>query len=44
MKQPRQNRDGLNRRQFFKTSTALAGTGLLSPWALAEMAPPPVPS
>ena len=38
MKQPRQNRDGLNRRQFFKTSTALAGTALLSPWALADSA------
>ena len=36
MKQPRQNGDGLNRRQFLKTSTALAGTVMLSPWALAE--------
>ena len=36
MKQPRHFRDGLNRRQFLKTSTALAGTVLLSPWALAE--------
>jgi predicted aldo/keto reductase-like oxidoreductase len=36
MKRPRQNRDGLNRRQFFKTSTALAGTALLSPLAWAE--------
>ncbi len=36
MKQPRYNRDGLNRRQFLKTSTALAGTALLSPLAFAE--------
>jgi predicted aldo/keto reductase-like oxidoreductase len=36
MKHPRQNCDGLNRRQFLKTSTALAGTVLLSPWAWAE--------
>ena len=36
MKQPRHDPDGLNRRQFLKTSTALAGTVLLSPWALAE--------
>jgi len=34
MKSPRQNRNGLNRRQFLKTSTALAGTALLSRWAL----------
>src|SRR5579862_849747 len=36
MKPPRQNRDGFNRRQFLKTSTALAGTVLLSPWALSD--------
>jgi predicted aldo/keto reductase-like oxidoreductase len=36
MKRPRKNRDGLNRRQFLKTSTALAGTVLLSPWALTN--------
>jgi 1-deoxyxylulose-5-phosphate synthase len=36
MKPPRHDPDGLNRRQFLKTSTALAGTVLLSPWALAE--------
>lgn len=36
MKSPQQNPDGLNRRQFLKTSTALAGTVLLSPWALGE--------
>jgi predicted aldo/keto reductase-like oxidoreductase len=36
MKPPRHNRYGLNRRQFLKTSTALAGTALLSPWALAK--------
>ena len=36
MKNTRQNPDGLNRRQFFKTSTALAGTVLLSPFAWAE--------
>jgi predicted aldo/keto reductase-like oxidoreductase len=39
MKHLRTNRDGLNRRQFLKTSTALAGTVLLSPWALAENSP-----
>jgi len=36
MKHRRHNRDGLNRRQFFKTSTALAGTVLFSPLAWAE--------
>ena len=36
MKLPRRNRNGLNRRQFLKTSTALAGTALLSRWALGE--------
>ena len=36
MKPPRPNRYGLNRRQFLKTSTALAGTAWLSPWALAK--------
>jgi len=36
MKHPRQNPEGLNRRQFFKTSTALAGTVLLSPLAWTE--------
>jgi len=36
MKPRRQNRNGLNRRQFLKTSTALAGTALLSRWALGE--------
>jgi predicted aldo/keto reductase-like oxidoreductase len=37
MKQPpRHNRYGLNRREFLKASTALAGTMLLSPWAWAE--------
>jgi len=36
MKPPRHDPDRLNRRQFLKTSTALAGTVLLSPWALAE--------
>ncbi|HUA36944.1 MAG TPA: aldo/keto reductase [Candidatus Sulfopaludibacter sp.] len=36
MKPSRHDPDGLNRRQFLKTSTALAGTVLLSPWALAE--------
>jgi len=36
MKPLRQNRNGLNRRQFLKTSTALAGTALLSRWALGE--------
>jgi predicted aldo/keto reductase-like oxidoreductase len=36
MKPPRQNWVGLNRRQFLKTSTALAGTVLLSPWTLTN--------
>jgi predicted aldo/keto reductase-like oxidoreductase len=36
MKPPRHNRAGLNRREFLKTSTALAGTVLLSRWALGE--------
>jgi len=36
MKPPRHNRSGLNRREFLKASTALAGTMLLSPWALAD--------
>jgi predicted aldo/keto reductase-like oxidoreductase len=36
MKPPRPNCDGLNRRQFLKTSTALAGTVMLSPWALTN--------
>ncbi|HLX95537.1 MAG TPA: aldo/keto reductase [Verrucomicrobiae bacterium] len=36
MKPPRHKRSGLNRRQFLKTSTAVAGTVLLSPWAWAE--------
>lgn len=38
MKKPSQNRDGCNRRQFLKTSTALAGTVLLSPWTLTDRA------
>ena len=36
MKRTPQNPDRVNRRQFFKTSTALAGTVLLSPLAWAE--------
>jgi aryl-alcohol dehydrogenase-like predicted oxidoreductase len=36
MKPPRQKCSGLNRREFLKTSTALAGTVLFSPWAWAE--------
>jgi len=36
MKPPRHKRSGLNRREFLKTTTALAGTVLLSPWAWAE--------
>ncbi len=36
MKPPRDNQYGLSRRQFLKTSTALAGTALLSPWALGD--------
>ncbi len=33
---PSKNRYGLNRRQFIQTSAALAGTALLSPWALTN--------
>jgi len=33
---PSKNRHGLNRRQFIQTSAALAGTALLSPWALTN--------
>jgi predicted aldo/keto reductase-like oxidoreductase len=44
MKQPRFDRDGLNRRQFLKTSTALAGTALLSPWALTDAGAAPTPN
>ena len=36
MKNPRSHSNGLTRRQFLKTSTALAGTMLLSRWALAK--------
>ena len=36
MKNSRSNSRGLTRRQFLKTSTALAGTALLSPWALSQ--------
>jgi len=38
MKPPPHNRNGLNRREFLKTSTALAGAAWLSPWALDESA------
>ena len=38
MKPSRKKCGGLNRREFLKTSTALAGTVLLSPWAWAETA------
>jgi len=34
MKNSHMNRHGLNRRQFIRTSAALAGTALLSSWAL----------
>jgi len=34
MKNSHLKRHGLNRRQFIRTSAALAGTALLSPWAL----------
>jgi len=44
MKQPSRKRNGLNRRDFLKTSTALAGTVLLSPWALAETGTPASPA
>jgi predicted aldo/keto reductase-like oxidoreductase len=33
---PSKNRQGLNRRQFIQTSATLAGTALLSPWALTN--------
>ena len=36
MKNPRSHSNGLTRRQFLKPSTALAGTMLLSRWALAK--------
>jgi predicted aldo/keto reductase-like oxidoreductase len=36
MKPSRRQPDGLNRRQFLKTSTALAGTALLAPWAWSQ--------
>ena len=36
MKNSRSFGRGFTRRQFLKTSTALAGTMLLSPWALAR--------
>jgi predicted aldo/keto reductase-like oxidoreductase len=35
MKNSHMKRHGLNRRQFIRTSAALAGTALLSPWALS---------
>ena len=34
MKNSRMKRQGLNRRQFIRNSTLLAGTALLSSWAL----------
>jgi predicted aldo/keto reductase-like oxidoreductase len=36
MKNSRHNRSGVNRRQFIKTSTALAGAALLTPWSLVK--------
>ncbi len=36
MKPSRRKPDGLNRRQFLKTSTALAGTALFAPWAWSQ--------
>src|ERR1017187_9670924 len=35
MKNSSMKRHGLNRRQFIRTSAVLAGTALLSPWALS---------
>jgi hypothetical protein len=35
MKNSHMKSNGLNRRQFIQTSTVLAGTALLSPWALS---------
>src|SRR5690242_4527463 len=36
MKPSRRKPDGLNRRHFLKTSTALAGTALFAPWAWSQ--------
>ena len=44
MKPPRSNHNGLNRRDFLKISTALAGTVLLSPWAWGETKSPAGPA
>ena len=41
MKNSNMKRQGLNRRQFIQNSAVLAGTALLSPWALSGFAPPP---
>lgn len=37
MKNSHMKRHGLNRRQFIRTSAVLAGTALLSPWALSNI-------
>ena len=37
MKNSNMKRHGLNRRQFIRTSAVLAGTALLSPWALSNI-------
>ena len=37
MKNSSMKRHGLNRRQFIRTSAVLAGTALLSPWALSNI-------
>ena len=36
MKPSHRRQNQLNRRQFFKTSTALAGAALIAPWALSQ--------
>jgi predicted aldo/keto reductase-like oxidoreductase len=44
MKNSRSHDRELTRRQFLKTSTALAGTALLSPWALGKTGAPASPT
>src|ERR1035437_6143057 len=44
MKNSHMKRHGLNRRQFIRTSAALAGTALLSPWALSGVRAAAVPA
>jgi phospholipase C len=37
MKNSRRKNHGLNRRQFIRSSALLAGTALLSPWAISNL-------